>query len=76
MYPVLKLKDITSGKYSPISTISALQKAKWFMWGSFLIQTPMFIECLLLYCFLSWSILPWNFSPYRCRSWWAFLCIQ
>jgi len=68
MCPVLKLKNITSGKYSPISTTSALQKAKGLTWGFFLVKTPMFIECLLLHCFLSWSILSWNFSPYRCRS--------
>ena len=55
MCPVLKLKNITSGKYSPISTASALQKAKGLMWGFFLVKTPMFIECFFLHCFLSWS---------------------
>ena len=54
MCPVLKLKNIISWKYSPISTISALQKAKGLTWGFFLIKTPMFIECLLLHRFLSW----------------------
>jgi hypothetical protein len=35
MCSVLKLKTITSEKYSPISTTSALQKAKGLMWGFF-----------------------------------------
>jgi hypothetical protein len=53
--PVLKLKNVTSEKYSPINTASALQKAKGLTWDSFLVKTPMFIECLLLHHFLSWS---------------------
>jgi len=52
---VLKLKKVTSEKYSPISTTSALRKAKGLTWGSFLVKTPMFIECLLLHHFFSWS---------------------
>jgi len=35
MCPVLKLKNITSGKYSPINTTLTLQKAKGLMWGVF-----------------------------------------
>jgi len=55
MSPFLMLKNVTSGKYSPISTTSALQKAKGLTWGSFPVKTSMFIACILLHCFLLWS---------------------
>ena len=57
MCPVLKFKNITSWKYSLISTTSALQMAMRLTWGFFLVKTPMLIECLLLHLFLSWSFM-------------------